>query len=104
MYAPYIMKRTQIYLGEDQSRELAARARRRGTTASHVIREAVDAYLAQPESAEEQVLQRYRAALDAAFGVAPHLADGIAYVDHLRSADANRALGLDERRHGHQPK
>jgi Ribbon-helix-helix protein, copG family len=103
MYAPYIMKRTQIYLEEAQSRELASRARRQGTTASHVIREAVDAYLAQPESGEEQVLQRYRAALDAAFGVAPHLADGIAYVDRLRSADLDRTVGLDERRRGHRP-
>jgi hypothetical protein len=48
MYAAYIVKRTQIYLDEAQSRQLAERAGRRGTTTSHVIREAVDFYLAQP--------------------------------------------------------
>jgi regulator of protease activity HflC (stomatin/prohibitin superfamily) len=98
MYATYIVKRTQIYLDEAQSSELAARARRRGTTASHVIREAVDAYLAQPESEDERLLQTYRAALDTAFGVAPHLADGAAYVGELQAADTDRATRLDERR------
>ncbi len=98
MYATYIVKRTQIYLNEAQSRELAERARRRGTTASHVIREAVDAYLAQPESEDERVLQRYRTALDAAFGIAPDLADGATYVEQLRAADLDRATQREGRR------
>jgi len=98
MYAVYIVKRTQIYLEEAQSRELAERARRRGTTASHVIRDAVDAYLAQPESDDERVLQRYREALDAAFGAAPNLPHGSAYVDQLRAADVDRTARLEERR------
>ena len=98
MYALYIVRRTQIYLEEGQSRQLAERARRRGTTASHVIREAVDAYLAQPESEDERLLQQYRSALDTAFGAAPNLRDGAAYVDELRAADADRTTRLDERR------
>lgn len=97
MYATYIMKRTQIYLDGGQSRELAARARRRGTTASHLIREAIDEYLAGPEGEDERRLQRYRAAVDEAFGTAPHLPDGAAYVESLRAADAERARRIRER-------
>ena len=95
MYAVYIMKRTQIYLAEGQSQQLAERARRRGTTASHVIREAVDAYLARPESEDEGLLRRYRSAVDAAFGAAPNLPDGVSYVNDLRAADADRAVRLE---------
>jgi hypothetical protein len=98
MYAAYIMKRTQIYLDEAQSRQLAERAARRGTTASHMIREAVDAYLAQPETEEERMLLRFRGALDAAFGVAPGLPDGVTYVDELRAADADRTVRLGQTR------
>lgn len=98
MYAAYIVKRTQIYLDEVQARQLADRARRRGTTASHVIREAVDAYLAEPESEDERVLQHYRAALEAAFGAAPGLPDGAAYVDEQRAADVERAARLNQHR------
>ena len=98
MYAVYIVKRTQIYLEEAQSRQLADRARRRGTTASHVIREAVDAYLAQPESEDDRLLQQYRAAVDNAFGIAPQLPDGAAYVEELRAADVDRTTRLEARR------
>jgi Ribbon-helix-helix protein, copG family len=98
MYTVYIVKRTQIYLEEEQSAQLAERARHRGTTASHVIREAVDAYLAQPESEDDRALQRYRAALDGAFGVAPHLPGGTTHVDELRAADVARGARLEQRR------
>ena len=98
MYAAYIMRRTQIYLEDAQSRQLAERARRRGTTSSHVIREAVDAYLARPESEDERVLERYRSALDTAFGAAPHLAAGSAYVEQLRAADLHRTAQLEMHR------
>jgi hypothetical protein len=102
MYGTYIVKRTQIYLEEAQSQELADRARRRGTTASHVIRDAVDAYLAQPESDDDRILQRYRTALDAAFGIAPDLADGPTYVEQLRAADVDRTARLEGRRSRHR--
>jgi predicted transcriptional regulator len=39
------MRRTQIYLDEDQDRRLRARARADGTTKSAVIREAIDQFL-----------------------------------------------------------
>ncbi|MEX1172587.1 MAG: CopG family transcriptional regulator [Chloroflexota bacterium] len=46
------MERTQIYLTEAQTRELDARARARGTTRSHLIREALEQYLGPTWDAE----------------------------------------------------
>jgi hypothetical protein len=40
MHAPYIVRRTQIYLDEEQDRRLAERARATGRTKSDLIREA----------------------------------------------------------------
>ena len=40
------MERTQIYLTTAQTNELDRRAKREGTTRSHLIREAVEKYLA----------------------------------------------------------
>lgn len=97
MYATYIMKRTQIYLDERQAEELGRRATVRGTTASSMIREAIDAYLAEP-SDEAQRLLRFRAALDESFGTAPSLPDGSTYVDEIRNADLAREDELRERR------
>ena len=45
MYVYIVMERTQIYLTERQTHELDERARRQGTTRSHLIREAVEKYL-----------------------------------------------------------
>jgi metal-responsive CopG/Arc/MetJ family transcriptional regulator len=45
MYAYIVMERTQIYLTTAQTDELDRRARRQGTTRSHLIREAVEQYL-----------------------------------------------------------
>ena len=38
----YIVERTQIYLSKSQATALDREARRRGTTRSHLIREAID--------------------------------------------------------------
>jgi Arc/MetJ-type ribon-helix-helix transcriptional regulator len=46
------MERTQIYLTEAQTRELDRRARSRGTTRSHLIREALEQYLGPTWDAE----------------------------------------------------
>jgi predicted DNA-binding protein len=64
MYMPSI--RTQIYLTDDQRRRLDARGRRTGAPMARLIREAVDAYLAddQPD---------VQAALDETFGAMPDL-------------------------------
>ena len=96
MYDSYIMKRTQIYLDERQTEELSRHAAARGTTASRMIREAIDQYLADPDDAAER-LARYRSALDGAFGVAPYLGEGASYVEQLRAAERARDVELDER-------
>ena len=75
MYASYIVRRTQIYIDEEQDRRLAERALATGRTKSDLIREAVDRLLDEPLSEEEE-LARFRAAADAAFGIAPYLEDG----------------------------
>lgn len=99
MYPSYIMKRTQIYLDEAQARELARRARARGTTSSKMIREAIGKYLADPDDAALR-RQRLRAALEQAFGIAPHLPDGASYVEALRSRDLVRDAELKRLRGG----
>lgn len=58
--------RTQIYLTSEQRRRLDERARREGKTLAQVIRDAVDAHLAE-------IGGDARAALAATFGVAPNL-------------------------------
>lgn len=96
MYAVYIMRRTQIYLDEDQAMELARRARARGVTASHVIREAVERYLSGDED-EAAELARQRTALRDAFGSLPSLPDGRSYVAEVRKGDQARDQRLQER-------
>lgn len=89
MYDTYIMKRTQIYLDERQAAELNRRATARGTTASKMIREAIDDYLADPDDRSTK-LARFRTALEEGFGSAPHLGRGADYVDRLREFDRSR--------------
>ncbi|CAN5139910.1 hypothetical protein BH23CHL9_BH23CHL9_13240 [soil metagenome] len=96
MYDSYIVKRTQIYLEDGQAAELAHQAKSRGTTASKMIREAVDAYLAgEPDDVEW--LARQRAALDESFGSIPRLPDGADYVRKMRARDAERIEELERR-------
>lgn len=57
--------RTQIYLTEDQRRQLDARGRREQRTLAAMIREAVDEYLIEETDAQ--------AALDETFGSLPGL-------------------------------
>ncbi|HET8777226.1 MAG TPA: CopG family transcriptional regulator, partial [Candidatus Limnocylindria bacterium] len=96
MYNSYIMKRTQIYLDEEQAIQLNRRAAVRGTTASKLIREAIDEYLAEPDDADAR-LARFRGAAEETFGIAPYLDEGARYVEKLREADRSRDLDLDER-------
>jgi predicted DNA-binding protein len=99
MYASYIVRRTQIYLDEEQDRRLAERALATGRTKSDLIREAVDRLLDEPLSEEEE-LARFRAAVDAAFGAAPYLEDGVTYVRKLRDIDRRRQERLEREWHG----
>ena len=99
MYDSYIMKRTQIYLDLDQDERLAQRARNAGTTKSTLIREAIQEYLAKPD--EDARLAKLRIVLDELGLIPLGLADGAAYVEGLRGADAARQDDLDARRRRH---
>ncbi len=58
--------RTQVYFTEEQRRQLDALAKRDGKTLAEVVREAVDAYVAQACPDLEVVL-------DETFGLMPNL-------------------------------
>ncbi len=58
--------RTQVYFTQEQRRQLDALARREGKTLAKVVREAVDAYVAQAPPQLEVVL-------DETFGSIPDL-------------------------------
>jgi hypothetical protein len=88
----YIVERTQIYLSREQASVLAREAKRRGTTRSHLIREAI---------AERYGGTRDRAttesALRASAGAwAGRRDDGEAYVEKLRTGRRWRDLYGDE--------
>ncbi|HEU4974881.1 MAG TPA: CopG family transcriptional regulator [Baekduia sp.] len=91
------MRRTQIYLDGEQDRLLGIRAKALGTTKSAVIRDAIDAFLGR-EPAGGSDLQRLRAAVAGAAGIAPSLPPGGEYVEELRAADLERQRTLDRRR------
>ena len=97
VYDPYIMRRTQIYLDEAQDRELGRRAAAERTTKSALIRRAIGREL-KGSGDEALALVRLRAGLEAAFGAAPHLAEGSTYVDEVRALDADREAALAARR------
>lgn len=84
------MKRTQIYLGDDQAAQLDELAATDGTTRSELIRRAIDDYLQRPTEGTEEWRARWRAAVDAAAGIAPYLPPGQEYVEKLRKADRRR--------------
>ncbi|MDQ3587640.1 MAG: ribbon-helix-helix domain-containing protein [Actinomycetota bacterium] len=94
------MKRTQIYLDEDQTTRLDERAAARATTRSELIRQAVHAYLDENTGDEAARLARFRAAVDEAFGSAPDLPRGEDYVRELRTVDLARDRELERRRRG----
>lgn len=55
------MHRTNIYLTEAQQRALDLRARRAGTNRSAVLREILDAELAEPAAPDEQLRAQFAA-------------------------------------------
>ena len=91
------MKRTQIYLDEDQDRQLSRLARATGATKSELIRRAIERWLS-PEDDAARRLDRFRRAVDAAAGRVQDLPEGRAYVETLRVADIERQRELEGRR------
>lgn len=97
MYTTYIVRRTQIYIADDQDRLLDERAGSLGTTKSAVIRDAIDAFL-RPDTSRDAGVDRFRAAVRGAAGIAEYLPSGSEYVEELRTVDAERERELRARR------
>ena len=96
MYGSYIMRRTQIYLEPEQSRELARRADVRGVTSSHLIREAITRYLADStDEAGELAAQRWPCWMRRVRSRS--LASGVETVERLREVDRARERELEAR-------
>jgi len=97
MYTAYIVRRTQIYIEDDQDRRLEDRAEALGTTKSAVIRHAIDAFFASDRSHRAD-LARLRAAVAESSGALRELPSGAEYVEAIRSADVERERELRTRR------
>lgn len=93
------MKRTQIYLGEEQDRKLAERARSTARTRSDLIREALDRYL--DGDSEEARLSAFHEAVRVTAGAVPRLPKGDDYVESIRNGDRARDEALE--RHWQRP-
>lgn len=90
------MQRTQIYLDQEQTTRLDERAASNGATRSELIRQAVDAYLDQPDERNEQVrLARFKEAVEHVAGSAPYLTHE--YVEEMRAAGARKLDRLERR-------
>lgn len=97
MYTIYIVKRTQIYLDEDQDAKLARRAASAGTTKSLLIRQAIDSFLDGP-SDDAARLASFRGALHDLLAAPLDLPDGKTYVEDLRARDRRRQHDLETHR------
>jgi hypothetical protein len=82
MYDLYIMRRTQIYLTDEQGRLLAGRSRATGRTISELIRDAVDAAYARGRHRSRA--ERARIARRTAGAWTDFAESGEAYVDRIR--------------------
>lgn len=87
------MRRTQIYLDDDQTERLDRRAAAAGVTRSTLIRDAIGEYLEHEEREPGAWRARWAEAVRATAGLATHLPDGEAYVEQTRAADVERLRG-----------
>jgi len=92
-----MMKRTQIYLDDEQDGELSRLAAATGVTKSELIRRAIERLLA-PANDDARRLKRFRRAVDAVAGRVPELPEGRVYVERLRRADTERQAELEAQR------
>jgi hypothetical protein len=84
MYISYIMKRTQIYLSEEQGRYLERRSRATGRSVSQLIRTAIDdTYLRRRPMDKAERLRIVRATAGA-WKDFPYT--GAEYVDRIRGS------------------
>jgi len=88
----YIVERTQIYLSKSQATALDREARRRGTTRSHLIREAIE-----QRYGTDLDLDNVKRVLDATAGLwSDRKETGEEYVERTRSGDRLRELYSEE--------
>ena len=84
MYDSYIMRRTQIYLTDEQGRLLESRSKATGTTISQLIRSAIDAVYARRRSLSRAERVRLARAAAGAWKTFPET--GEEYVERIRGA------------------
>ena len=88
MMYTYIVERTQIYLSKAQAAALDREASRRGTTRSHLIREAIEARYG---SDDEDEFERAERVVRQTFGLwSDRTETGAEYVDRIRAVGAAR--------------
>lgn len=93
MYDTYIMRRTQIYLTDEQGRVLESRSRSTGVTVSELIRDAIDrVYVHRQEMSRAE---RVRLARRTAGAWKDFAETGASYVERLRGS--RRLARLHER-------
>ncbi|MBX3094231.1 MAG: CopG family transcriptional regulator [Cryobacterium sp.] len=91
------MQRTQIYLSEEQLRQLKEMAKGRGVTSSSVIRDAIDSYLTRQVDPRER-LRRLKAFVANNSSTATRdYGDSAAEVEELRRLGAERLNSLRDR-------
>ncbi|MBI1817847.1 MAG: ribbon-helix-helix protein, CopG family [Deltaproteobacteria bacterium] len=78
------MKRTQLYLDEDSARRLAAESRRRRTTISELVREAVAATYGGRAVEDRSAVIRQMAGI---WAERDDMTDSYAYVRNLRRSE-----------------
>lgn len=84
MYVVYIMRRTQIYLTEEQGRLLESRSKATGSTVSQLIRTAIDSVYSRRRAMTRA--QRVRLAQSAAGSWKSFPETGAEYVERIRGA------------------
>jgi len=93
----YIVRRTQIYLDDDQHRWLDEQASRQRRTKSELIREAVDRLIGGGRQDADNRLRRFQAAVDASFATVPDLPPGRDFVEDARATDHDRDRLVEDR-------
>ncbi len=84
MYVSYIMRRTQIYLTEEQGRLLESRSKATGSTVSQLIRTAVDSVYSRRRAMSRA--QRVRLEQSAAGSWKAFAETGEEYVERIRGS------------------
>lgn len=88
------MHRTQIYLPDEQTERLDARAGAEGVSRSVLIRRAVEDFLMRDEIDTTTWQVRWREAVQRTAGIAPYLSAGADYVEQVREVDTERLEGF----------